>query len=44
MNNEKMKSKKKDKEHIAIDDPTQFPHEDMEELAKKAMKKFKSLS
>ena len=44
MNNEKMKSNKKDKEHIAIDDPTQFPHENMEELAKKAIKKFKSLS
>jgi len=39
-----MKPNKKDKEHIAIDDPTQFPHGDMEELAKKAIKKFKSLS
>jgi hypothetical protein len=44
MNNEKMKSGKKDKEHITIDDPTQFPHGNMEELAKKAIKKFKSLS
>jgi len=44
MNNEKMKSDKKNKEHIAIDDPTQFPHVGMEELAKKAIKKFKSLS
>jgi len=44
MNNEKMKSNKKDKEHTAIDDPTQFPHGNMEELAKKAIKKFKSLS
>ena len=33
-----------DKDHVAIDDPTQFPHGDMEELAKKAIKKFKSLS
>ena len=39
-----MKPDKKDKDHIAIDDPTQFPHGDMEELAKKAIKKFKSLS
>jgi len=39
-----MRSDKKDKEHIEIDDPTQFPHGDMEELAKKAIKKFKSLS
>jgi len=39
-----MKSDKKDKERIAIDDPTQFPHGDMEELTKKAIKKFKSLS
>ena len=38
------KSDKKAKEHITIDDPTQFPHDDMEELAKKAIKKFKSLS
>ena len=44
MNNEKMKSNKKDKEHVIIDDPTLFPHENMEELAKKAIKKFKSLS
>ena len=44
MNNEKMKSDKKNKEHIATDDPTQFPHGNMEELAKKAIKKFKSLS
>ena len=44
MNYEKMKSDKKDKEHIAIDDPTHLPHGDMEELAKKAIKKFKSLS
>ena len=34
-----MKPNKKDKEYIAIDDPTQFPHGDMEELAKKSNKK-----
>ncbi len=44
MTKEKSKVKKNDEEHIAINDPTQFPHEDMEELAKKAIKKFKSLS
>ena len=44
MKNKKMKPDKKDKDHIAIDDQTQFPHGDMEELAKKAIKKFKSLS
>ena len=39
---EKMESKK-DHEHFANDDPTEFPKEDMEDLAKKAIKKFKSL-
>ncbi len=34
---------KKDHEHFANDDPTKFPKEDMEDLAKKAIKKFKSL-
>jgi hypothetical protein len=40
--NEKV-NKKKDHEHFANDDPTEFPKEDMEDLAKKAIKKFKSL-
>ena len=40
-----MNKKKKDvkHEHFANDDPTQFEHENLEELAKKAIKKFKSL-
>ena len=37
------KKKKNDHEHFANDDPTEFPTKDMEELAKKAIKKFKSL-
>ena len=44
MTKEKSRVKKNDEEHMTINDPTQFPHEDMEELAKKAIKKFKSLS
>ncbi len=39
---EKMESKK-DHEHFVNDDPTEFSKEDMEDLAKKAVKKFKSL-
>ena len=35
---------KKAEEHFANDDPTEFPHDDMENLAKQAMKKFKSLN
>ena len=31
---------KKDHEHFVNDDPTEFPKEDMEDLAKKAVKKF----
>ena len=34
---------KKNHEHFVNDDPTKFPKEDMEDLAKKAVKKFKSL-
>ena len=34
---------KKNHEHLGNDDPTEFPKEDMEDLAKKAVKKFKSL-
>ena len=34
---------KKNHEHFVNDDPTEFPKEDMEDLAKKAIKKFKSL-
>ena len=35
----------KDKYEVVVvnDDPTEFPTENMEELAKKAIKKFKSL-
>ena len=40
--NEKAKEKK-EHEHFANDDPTKFPKDDMEDLAKKAVKKFKSL-
>jgi hypothetical protein len=37
---------KKDKnhEHFANDDPTKFDHKSTEELAKEAIKKFKSLN
>ena len=35
---------KKGEEHFANDDPTEFPHDDMENMAKRAMKKFKSLN
>ena len=40
--NEKAKEKN-DHQHFVNDDPTKFPKEDMEDLAKKAIKKFKSL-
>jgi hypothetical protein len=33
----------KNHEHFVNDDPTKFPKEDMEDLVKKAVKKFKSL-
>lgn len=38
------KKAKKSEEHFANDDPTKFPHDDMEDMAKQAMKKFKSLN
>ena len=37
------KKKEKGHEHFVNDDPTKFEHEKLEDLAKKAMKKFKSL-
>ena len=37
------KKKKKEHEHFVSDDPTEFPAEKIEDLAKKAIKKFKSL-
>ena len=40
----KEKKAKKSEEHFANDDPTEFPHDDMEDMAKQAMKKFKSLN
>ncbi|MEE2605893.1 MAG: hypothetical protein VX539_01995 [Thermoproteota archaeon] len=40
----KEKKDKKSEEHFANDDPTEFPHDDMENMAKRAMKKFKSLN
>ena len=43
INMEEKKSKKSE-EHFANDDPTEFPHDDMENMAKQAMKKFKSLN
>ncbi len=41
-----MTEKKKDKEHkhFANDDPTEFNKEKSEDLAKEAIKKFKSLN
>ena len=40
-----MKEKKdKDHEHFANDDPTEFEQEDIENLAKEAIKKFKSMN
>ena len=41
-----MNDKKKDKqhEHFANDDPTKFDQKNAEELAKEAIKKFKSLN
>ncbi len=38
------KKTKKGEEHFANDDPTEFTHDDMEDMAKQAMKKFKSLN
>jgi|TARA_B100001013_G_C24189075_1_gene276700 hypothetical protein len=39
-----MKTKKNDShEHFANDDPTEFDHKETENLAKEAIKKFKSL-
>ena len=43
MDSDEKTKAKKDHEHFANDDPTEFPKEDMEDLAKKAIKKFKSL-
>ena len=40
---EKYKKKKNENDHFVNDDTTEFPNENMEELAKKAIKKFKSL-
>ena len=40
---EQYKKKKNEHEHFVNDDPTEFPTENMEQLAKKAIKKFKSL-
>ncbi len=40
----KGKKAKSDEEHFVNDDPTEFPHDDMEDMAKQAMKKFKSLN
>ena len=40
----KEKKAKKSEEHFANDDPTEFPHDNMEDMAKQAMKKFKSLN
>ena len=40
----KGKKAKSDEEHFVNDDPTKFPHDDMEDMAKQAMKKFKSLN
>jgi len=42
--NMKEEKPKKAEEHFANDDPTEFPHDDMENMAKQAMKKFKSLN
>jgi len=41
-----MTEKKKDKvhEHFVNDDPTEFDQEKLEDLAKEAIKKFKSLN
>tara|TARA_B110000014_G_scaffold217435_1_gene172003 strand:- start:345 stop:476 length:132 start_codon:yes stop_codon:yes gene_type:complete len=41
-----MRSKKEDKQHahFANDDPTKFDQKSSEELAKEAIKKFKSLN
>ena len=42
--NMKEEKAKKGEVHFANDDPTEFPHDDMENMAKQAMKKFKSLN
>ena len=40
-----MKEKKdKDRKHFVNDDPTEFEQEDTENLAKEAIKKFKSMN
>ena len=38
------KKTKNGEEHFANEDPTEFPHADMEDMAKQATKKFKSLN
>ena len=43
MGSDEKTKEKKEHEHFANDDPTKFSKEDMEDLAKKAIKKFKSL-
>ena len=43
MSSDEKTKAKKDHEHFANADPTEFPKEDMEDLAKKPVKKFKSL-
>ena len=43
MSSDEKTKAKKDHEHFVNDDPTEFPKEDMEDLVKKAIKKFKSL-
>ena len=40
----KEKKVKNSQEHFANDDPTEFPHKDMEDMVKQAMRKFKSLN
>ena len=43
--NQGMKEKKdKDNEHFANDDPTKFEQEEIQDLAKEAIKKFKSMN
>ena len=36
--------KEKEHRHFANDDPTEFDHKETEDLAKEAIKKFKSLN
>ena len=40
----KEKKAKKSEEHFANDNPIEFPHDNMEDMAKQAVKKFKSLN